>query len=521
MIQKYRKNSDINISIAILLMFLGFYLNNTFGWFLLGISLILFIWALCMYAIAKGYKWYIGIVASVFSVLGLLILILLPDKYKQDRSSEEDKILSSEQNNNEKNNNKYPKIPEKYRIEYIGRPPKQEEQKKPINITRIFYNHWKPALCIIISLFILWNIVSNSGFGRREFPQLAEPKAMTFEWEYKNSKYSITETLYGTVYNYYKSNPDKRCWQEEEDQVYLKKFLEEAEEDDTISKIASDIKSEASKKELSNDKLIELTVAFVQSIPYDHDKFELVTHSNKIEDLYLMYPYEVLYNNKGICAGKSFLAASLIKELGYGVALFEYEPIAEDETGHMAPAIKCPQKYSSYNSGYCHIEVTGKGFKIGDIPRDIDAGVAKTRTPINVFKEKNVSDFDRLKDPKIYAISDGDSYQEIINIAQTIQRIETLEKEIDRLDQVTGSLSEECKRLEDSVRYYEQQSDLAYRKHEIVGDSASYGEYVRLYSQFSSAYAKYKSKLSECNREINKYNNLVYEYNVLIEDFYK
>jgi len=427
--------------------------------------------------------------------------------------------------NDEKGNNEYPKVPEKYRIEYIGRPQKQEKLKRSINITRIFYNHWKPALFIIISLFILWNIVPDSGFGIREFPRLAEPKTITFEWEYKNSKYSITETLYGTVYNYYKSSPDKHCWQEKgDDWACLKKFLEEAEEDNTISKIASDIESEASKKGLSKDKLIELTVAFVQSIPYDEDKFELITHPNKPEDLYPIYPYEVLYNNKGVCAGKSFLVASLLEELGYGVALFDYQPIVEGEVGHIAPAVKCPKEYSSYNSGYCYSEVTTKGFKIGAIPIDIEAGVAKVRTTINLFgKEKNISDFGKLefKDAEIYVIADGNSYQGIISTAQTLQRIETLEKEIDKLHWAIISSEKELKQLENNASYYKQQSEVAYSRHLVLQDYASYNEYTRLYSEYESAYSKYESRRNEYNREITKYNNFVYEYNTLIEDFYE
>jgi ribosomal protein L40E len=88
MIQKYRKNSDISIVIAILLLILGLNLNNNFGGFLFIAGLILFMWAVCMYAVAKGYPWYIGVVASMFSVLGLLVLFFLHDYYKEDKSEE-------------------------------------------------------------------------------------------------------------------------------------------------------------------------------------------------------------------------------------------------------------------------------------------------------------------------------------------------------------------------------------------------------------------------------------------------
>ena len=293
--------------------------------------------------------------------------------------------------NFKKEENSYPRILNKYRKECVDRPQQQNRQKRHTNITYFFYNHWKATLFIIIALFIFWSIVSNSGFSTREFPELAEPKTITFKWEYNGFKYVITETFYKTVYDYYNSNPDKHCWQEIEDyDLCLKRFLEEAKEDNTISKIASGIKAASLENRLKDDELLELTIAFVQSIPYDEDKFELITYSNKLEDLYPKYPYEVLYNNKGICAGKTFLAVSLIKELGYGVAMFDYESETEDEVGHIAPAIKCSKEYSSYDSGYCYTEITESGFKIGEIPIDIDAGIAKTRTTINLFEEENI-----------------------------------------------------------------------------------------------------------------------------------
>lgn len=430
--------------------------------------------------------------------------------------SKEDKFCGycGEKLNFKKEKNDYPGVPDRYRIEHIGYHQKQKD------IKHIFSNHWKPALFIIITFLILWSIISD---GRREFPQLAQPKNVTFEWEYKGSGYFITETLYKTVYDYYKSSPDKHCWQEEESyEICFKEFLEEAEEDNTISKIASDIKLEALKRGLSNDELVELTIAFVQSIPYDEEKFVLITYSNDPEDWYPVYPYEVLYNNKGVCGGKSFLAASLLEELGYGVALFNYEPIIESEVGHIVPAVKCPKGYSSYSSGYCHSEVTEKGFKIGDIPINIDAGVAQIRTPVSSFEEKNIFNLEsELKDAEIYVMADGDAYQGIIDTIQTLQRIETLEKEIDRLYWVINSLEKEIAQLESNMNYYEQQSEAAYRRHLIWQDYDSYNEYSSLYSRYESVHTKYESKFDEYDRKVDQYNNLAYEYNILIEDFYE
>ncbi len=431
----------------------------------------------------------------------------------------------------EKENNTYPKVPEKYRIYYrIDNKQTRKEQKsykvgywrglklwwyRKGKILRFFYRF---ILIVGIIVLIVWYISPDNGIKTKRFPALEEPKTITFQWEYKNSPYVLTKTFYKTVYEYYNSQPKEYycpssgCpadWEEK----YIKMFLKEVKEDDTVSQIVLDIKSLGSEAQLNDDQIVELIVAFVQSIPYDLEKVKVAKPLPR-------YPYETLYENKGICSDKSFLAVLLIKELGYGVALFDYE-----YEKHIVPAIKCPIKYSSYNSGYCYTEVTGLGFKIGEMPQqmDIDTKMPKIRTPISLFKEKKGIEPDRieLRNAKIYEIADGYSYQGIIETAKTIQKIETLKKEINKLYWAISPLDEEVRQLENSVNYYKQQSEAAYRRHLILQDYASYNEYSRLFSQYESIYAKYESKLNKYNREVDKYNNFVYEYNILIEDFYK
>ncbi len=444
---------------------------------------------------------------------------------------------------NEKGNNKYPpEVPEKYRIEYFSRPTGRQKREKQKSYKLRHWRslklwwRWKGKRFVYTSLFVIgiifviwyadtWYTERDYTTQTKKFPPLEEPKTVTFQWEYGGLPYTVEETLYKTAYDYYNSSPDKHCWQEGGDyESCLKGFLEEAEEDNTISKIASDIKAIASKNGLRGDELLELTVAFVQSIPYDEDKLELIIYPNNLEDLYPRYPYEVLYDNKGVCSGKTFLAASLIKELGYGVALFDYEAVTEDEIGHIAPAVECPKEYSSYNSDYCFAEVTDLGFRIGEIPQmDIRAGKPKTRTTIELFNEEKESEltWSELKNAEVYEITEGNSYHEIIKTAQTIQRIETLEKELNKLEGIISLLGSEANQLENSVNYYDQQAKAVYRRHEILRDYALYNEYRRLYSQYESTYNKYESKANEHDREVDKYNNLADEYNALIGNFYK
>jgi len=87
---------------------------------------------------------------------------------------------------------------------------------------------------------------------------------------------------------------------------------------------------------------VRIAISLVQNIPYRNDD------SNR-------YPYEVLYTNSGNCEEKSELLAYLLRGLGYGVAMFEYDTAT---FGHAAVGIKCTGRHDYIGSGYCFIETT-------------------------------------------------------------------------------------------------------------------------------------------------------------------
>jgi len=100
------------------------------------------------------------------------------------------------------------------------------------------------------------------------------------------------------------------------------------------------------------DDWVRIAVSLVQRIPYD--KMAYATEAPN-----LRYPYEVLFDNKGVCEEKSKLLAFILKELGYGIALIDFE-----NEQHMAVGIKCKkdehsqEDYIYKNSDYCFIETT-------------------------------------------------------------------------------------------------------------------------------------------------------------------
>ncbi len=94
---------------------------------------------------------------------------------------------------------------------------------------------------------------------------------------------------------------------------------------------------------------------------------------------YSRYPYEVLLDTQGICQEKSELLAYLLKELGYGVAIF-YNPTEN----HESVGIKCPIEESWHGTGYCFIETSGPSI-ITDSSLEYKGGLKLLSVPEVMF----------------------------------------------------------------------------------------------------------------------------------------
>jgi predicted nucleic acid binding AN1-type Zn finger protein len=103
-----------------------------------------------------------------------------------------------------------------------------------------------------------------------------------------------------------------------------------------------------------NDKVAQarIAISLVQNIQWGSSDGEVAFGNQTVGDS--RYPYEVLYDNQGLCGEKSELLAEILKNIGYGTALFYY-PYENHET----LGIKCPVEESLRNSGYCFVETSG------------------------------------------------------------------------------------------------------------------------------------------------------------------
>jgi hypothetical protein len=142
-------------------------------------------------------------------------------------------------------------------------------------------------------------------------------------------------------------------------------------DDEYMRAISEDVASMAKTEGYSEQDVVNLVIAFVQSLEYVPD----VTTGY---DEYPKFPYETLYDHGGDCEDMSILLASLLRELNYDVVLIGLP-------SHMAVGLRSslplPGRYYDFNGGrYYYIETTAEGFGIGEMPEKYVDGKAQILT---------------------------------------------------------------------------------------------------------------------------------------------
>ncbi len=253
------------------------------------------------------------------------------------------------------------------------------------------------------------------------------PINRTFTWG-ANPTSPLSIILYTGIYDYYAEQPKSYSyygqlasnWETE----YWNMFISEPIQDETLISIVDYVKSNIG----DEDEQARALLSFVASMPYDYTKMnDLTAQAN--------YPYETLFLNRGVCMDKSLLGTALLKELGYGVALFEYE-----EEDHMAVGIKCPAQYALYGSDYCFVEVSRGPVHITKIPDEYYGGIILHSKPL------------------IIPVSDG-------------KTLESIEKDIDEIKQYdywvlrTDELKEKMAQTYDTYAY----NNYVYEYNSLIG----------------------------------------------------
>lgn len=177
------------------------------------------------------------------------------------------------------------------------------------------------------------------------------PKNIVLSYTLDGKKGEINFTVYKNLSDYLSDIPRYITPVDGKEATLLDfklKSLDEEKQRELLLPLVVAIENSAKNK----DDQARIAVSIIQNIPFGGANKTINFLGLDIE--YYRYPYEVLYDNSGVCGEKSELLSFLFRELGYGSA-FLYYP----DENHEAMGIKCPTKKSFNNTGYCFIETTG------------------------------------------------------------------------------------------------------------------------------------------------------------------
>ncbi len=125
--------------------------------------------------------------------------------------------------------------------------------------------------------------------------------------------------------------------------------LDDSLQRETVLPLVKKIQNLAPKSKVDQARI---AISMVQNIPYGHSNQIFSIRNQKIA--YSRYPYEVLFDEEGICGEKSLLLALILKELDYETSIFYYS-----DENHEAVGVGCPSKHSLNGTGFCFVETSG------------------------------------------------------------------------------------------------------------------------------------------------------------------
>lgn len=248
--------------------------------------------------------------------------------------------------------------------------------------------------------------------GKCHYYLNATPVVRKFTYCWFGELRELTVVLYKEANEYFNKIARREACDSSLENFYLKS-IEDREQAKYIRKLVEEIK----KIPTSSDNWARVAISLVQNIPYDYSRSYDSDYSCERVSIFFFvidisvkgtvprYPYNVLYENRGVCNEKSRLLATILKELGYGVVLLEFT-----QENHMSVGIKCPKNYANYvynNTGYCFIEAT--------------------KPSIVTYNSSEYMGVGRLySEPKIIFVSDGKTFESVYMEYYDAKRYEEL-----------------------------------------------------------------------------------------------
>lgn len=256
---------------------------------------------------------------------------------------------------------------------------------------------------------------------------------------------------------------------------------------DALISLFRKIKAE---QNLTSDEYIELITVFVQTIPYDTEKYNERKRQNENHPSHRSrFPVETLVENKGLCGEKSYLLAALLSLEGYAVSLLLFQ-----KDRHMAVGIPSAVAFDYSYGGHAFIETTSISY--------IGAGDGTYGEEKQKLTAK----------PEIIKIGTGKKYHRNL---QLIKYILTAEKELKKATSSNSPLNRKIKQKEKELNTLQQKISTFSKSLDT--------ERLELKRLSGSAYNKkcqeYNARIEAYNDEVRQSKKMTAEYNQLVDTY--
>ncbi len=202
---------------------------------------------------------------------------------------------------------------------------------------------------------------SNWGKYKKEFPFIED--------DYYSAMDEMKEIMDAGIWNYYNIDTNQdgdfnfSFWARFYQDMYNKNYYR-------VTEVVEWFKKEAKDKKWDAYALADNVMKSVQVIPYERPKNLVKDKKNSGNNLDYFTPNEIAWYNKGDCDTKSLFMVLVLRRLGFdAVMYYSYD------YGHAMVGLNINAKgtYKTYNNlKYYFIESTYAGWKIGDIPPDMN-----------------------------------------------------------------------------------------------------------------------------------------------------
>ncbi len=211
----------------------------------------------------------------------------------------------------------------------------------------------------------------------------SEQKSLSLHYTINGKNGSIDFTVYKGLIDYLSALPETIVYHGGQQPVradFKLMRINEPNQEAMIKPLIKEIENLA-----PDDKIAQarIAVSIVQNIPWGSSEEEVTFEDQAVGNS--RYPYEVLYDNQGLCGEKSELLAEILRDLDYGTALFYY-PLENHET----LGIKCPAENSLGGTGYCFVETSGPSI-ISDSSIEYSGGIKLSSSPEVILISNGIS----------------------------------------------------------------------------------------------------------------------------------